>query len=157
MKNNLHKLAIIVAIFLIGCNSQNESGFNKNASINHWGELPENPLLLNTITTSFHPKDNLVSVLYGNKLAYDYAKINGNGNYPAKAVLYNVTWQLQEDEQWFGANIPQNIQYIERVEFLKEDQTVYKYFDYHRVKHTNFDNIEKKINQLKGIKMAVSP
>ena len=157
MKNNLYKFVIIAVISLFGCNPKNGLGLNENASINNLGDLPENPLLLNAITTSFHLKDSLMTVLYGNKLAYNYAKISGDGNYPTSAVLYSVTWQLQEDEQWFGANVPKNIRKIERLEFLEKNKTKYNNFDYNGIKHTNSDNMQKRINHIKEMKMAVSP
>lgn len=157
MKNNLYKLAIIAVISLFGCNSKNGLGFNENASIDNLGDLSENPLLLNTITTSFNPKDSLMTVLYGNKLAYNYAKISDDGHYPICAVLYIVTWQLQEDEQWFGANVPKNIRMIERIEFLEKNKTKYSHFDYNGIKHTNSNNVQNRINHIKEMKMAVSP
>lgn len=157
MKNNLFKLVSITIIFLSGCNPKNRLGLNENASINNFGYLPENPLLLNTISTSFHLKDSLITVLYGNKFAYNYAKICGDGNYPPSAVLYNISWQMQNDEQWFGANVPKNIRNIERIEFLEKNKTIYNHFDSNGIEHTNSDNMQKRINHIKEIKMAVSP
>ena len=157
MKNNLYKFVIIAVISLLGCNPKNELGLNENASINNLGDLPENPFLLNAITTSFHPKDSLMTVLYGNKLAYNYAKISGDGNYPISAVLYSVTWQLQDDEQWFGANVPKNIKSIERLEFLEKNKTTYNHFDSNGIKYITSDNVQKRINHIKEMKMAVSP
>ena len=157
MKNSLFKFVIIAVISVVGCNPKNELGFNENASIIKLGALPENPLLLNAITTSFHPKDSLMTVLYGNQLAYDHAKISGDGNYPKSAVLYSVTWQLQEDEQWFGANVPNNIKHIERLEFLGKNKTNYYNYDSKGIKHPNSDNVQKRIKQIKEMKMAVSP
>lgn len=157
MKNSLYKFIIIAVVSLFGCNPKNESSFNKSAAIISLGALPENPILLDAITTSFHPKDSLMTVLYGNQLAYDHAKISGDGNYPKRAVLYNVTWQLQEDEQWFGANIPKNIRNIERLEFLEKDKTKYNNYDSHGIKHPPSDNVQKRIKHIKEMKMAVSP
>lgn len=157
MKNNQYKLVTIAVIFLFGCNPKNGLSFNENASINNLGDLPENPLLLNAITTSFDPKDSMMTVLYGNYPAYNYAKISDDGNYPVSAVLYSVTWQLQDDEQWFGANVPKYIRKIERIEFLKKNKTKYNYFDYNGIKHTSSDNVQKRIDHIKEMKMAVSP
>lgn len=61
------------------------------------------------------------TVLYGNDLAYNYAKTSDEGNYPTGSVLYLVIWQLQEDEQWFGSNIPGKVKKIERTVFLDDD------------------------------------
>lgn len=157
MKKNLYKFVIIAIISLTGCNSKNGLGLNENASVHNFAELSENPLLLNAITTSFQPKDTTMTVLYGNKLAYNYAKVSGDGNYPTGAVLYILTWKFQEDEQWFGANVPKNIKTIERLEILRNGETIYNNFEYNQIKQTNLYSNQKRINHIRKIKMAVSP
>ncbi|WP_449435839.1 hypothetical protein [Pedobacter steynii] len=117
MKHNLYIFLSVAVLSLFGCNPKNGLGLNENASINSLGKLPENPLLLNVITSSIYPKNSSMTVLYGNDLAYNYAKISGDSNYPAGSVLYDVTWQFQADKQWFGANVPEKIRKIERIEF----------------------------------------
>ena len=121
MKHNLYILLIASFLPLFGCNPQNGLGLNESASVNSLEDLPENPLLLNAITMSIHPKDSSMTVLYANDLAYNYTKTSEEGNYPAGSVLYLVIWQLQADEQWFGANIPGRIKKIKRIVFLDDD------------------------------------
>ena len=94
MKHNRYMLLITAVLSLFGCNPKNGLGLNENASVNSLEDLPENPLLLNAITTSIHPKDSSMTVLYGNSLAYNYAQTSEDGNYPIGSVLYIVIWKL---------------------------------------------------------------
>lgn len=157
MKNNIYLFLTIAVLYLFGCNPKNGLGLNENASVNCLEDLPENPLLLNAVTTSIHQKDSSITVLYGNELAYNYAKINGDGNYPAGSVLYSVTWQLQEDKQWFGANIPENIRTIERIEFWDNNKINYNSFNLKGIEDVNPDHVHERIDQIKGMQMAISP
>lgn len=157
MKHNLYISLSIVVLSLFGCNPKNGLGLNENASINNLGNLPENPLLLKAISASIHQKDNSMTMLYGNDFAYNYAKMSSKDNYPTGSILYGVTWQLQEDEQWFGANIPENIRKIERIEFLDNNKIDYKRFDSKGVEEINTDDAQERIDQIKGMQMAVTP
>lgn len=157
MKHNLYISLSIVVLSLFGCNPKNGLGLNENASINSLGNLPENPLLLKAISASIHQKDNSMTMLYGNDFAYNYAKMSSKDNYPTGSVLYGVTWQLQEDEQWFGANISENIRKIERIEFLDNNKIDYKRFDSKGVEEINTDDAQERIDQIKGMQMAVTP
>ncbi|MEH6309180.1 hypothetical protein RYH73_26245 [Olivibacter sp. CPCC 100613] len=157
MKHNLYISLSIVVLSLFGCNPKNGLGLNENASINNLGNLSENPLLLKAISASIHQKDNSMTMLYGNDFAYNYAKMSSKDNYPTGSILYGVTWQLQEDEQWFGANIPENIRKIERIEFLDNNKIDYKRFDSKGVEEINTDDAQERIDQIKGMQMAVTP
>jgi len=157
MKKNIYPFLAIAVLSLFGCNPKHGLGINENASLLKFDDLPENPLLLNAITTSIQPKNSSMTVLYGNVLAYNYASLNGDGEYPTGSVLYTVTWQLQADEQWFGGNIPQNIIKIEQITFLDFNKTEYKNFDLIGVKDLDPQNKHERIDQIKGMKMAVSP
>ncbi|WP_343670911.1 hypothetical protein [Chitinophaga sp.] len=157
MKHSLYILVSIVSLSIFSCTPKNELGLNEKASINSLGDLPENPLLLNAITSSIHPKDSSVTVLYGNDPAYNYAKVSGDGNYPVGAVLYGVTWQLQADEQWFGANVPESIRTVERIEFLSNNKIEYGSYDNTGLKQAEPYNKEERIHRITAMKMAVSP
>ncbi|MFC6100000.1 hypothetical protein [Olivibacter domesticus] len=157
MKHNLYITLTIAVLSLFGCNPKNGLGLNENASLNSFGDLPENPLLLNAITTSILQKDGSMTILYGNDLAYNHAKMSSKGNYPTGSVLYGVIWKLQEDEQWFGANIPENIRKIERIEFLDDNKTDYASFNLKGIEDINPDGAKERIDQIKGMKMAITP
>lgn len=156
MKNTL--LFYLMFILLhYGCSNSNELGLNEEASMDSFGDLPENPLLLNAISSSIYPKDSTMSVLYGNNVAYNYATVNGNGSYPNGSVLYEVIWQLQADEQWFGANIPKMIKRIERIEFTGNNTPIYEVFEKGILKKAKPGNMEERINYIASKRMAVSP
>lgn len=147
----------ITMCLVASCNSKNKLGLNENASVNTLGDLPENPLLLNAITVFMHPRDSTITVLYGNDSAYNYAKVNSNGNYPESAVLYRVNWQMHADEQWFGANVPERIKTIDRLEFLGNNKTEYSCFDSKGQRSIELDNVEEKIYSIRSMKITVGP
>lgn len=142
---------------MCSCNSENGLRLNDEASLNSLGDLPENPLLLHPITVSIQPKDSTMIVLYGNDLAHRFAKINNSSDYPVGAILYGITWQFQQDEQWFGANTPKLIKTIERVEFLSNSKLTYSSFDNRGIRKTELNQKSERVDCLIGMKMAVSP
>ncbi|MDE1191399.1 MAG: hypothetical protein PW786_04570 [Arachidicoccus sp.] len=100
---------------------------NTEASLHPGDQLPENPLLMHPFTTTIYPKDSLMSTLYGNDTAFQYALKNTDGHYPNGSILYEVTWREQPDSQWFGANIPQKIVRVERLQFQNNQSHYSKY------------------------------
>lgn len=157
MKHILSIFAVISFFINYGCHSKSGLGLNENASVKNLGNLPENPLLLNAITSSIYPANATMTVLYGNDLAYDYAALYTDGNYPVGAVLYEVTWLSQPDEQWFGANIPETIKTIERIEFKQNQPPQYTIFEKGVLKKSQPDIIKKRTKVILSQKMAVSP
>ncbi|SEK79674.1 hypothetical protein [Parapedobacter koreensis] len=157
MKRSLSISGFIALLLVYGCHSKNELGLNEKASINSLGDLPENPLLLNAITSSVYPKDSTLAVLYGNDIAYHHGKVSNDGNYPIGAVLYEVTWQLQEDEQWFGANIPKVIKSIERIEISKDNMPQYTLFEGFELNNSKHPDETTRIKWITNLRMAVSP
>lgn len=157
MRHTVYVLCLIFAFFSSACRSRNVLELNEAASLQNPGALPENPLLLNAITSSIRPKDSTMAVLYGNDPAYSYAATNANGNYPAGAVLYEVTWQLQPDEQWFGANIPKIIKTIERVEFISDNSPRYTLYKGEVPRKYDPLNKAERVAFILGQRMAVSP
>lgn len=148
----------LTLVFLGGaCRCKKVLGLNEEASLRDPGALPENPLLLKVITSSIRPKDSTMAVLYGNDPAYNYAATNANGNYPEGTVLYEVTWQLQPDEQWFGANIPKAIKTIERIEFSSENTSHYTLYKGGPPRKHDTPNKAERIAFILGQRMAVSP
>lgn len=89
--------------------------FNRQAS------LPANfsfhPLEWKVISSSFSKTNKTMSTLYGNDLAVTYARNGKETTYPAGAELALVTWNQQEDQHWFGANIPGAVRSVEHVSF----------------------------------------
>ncbi|MBC9911102.1 hypothetical protein [Chitinophaga varians] len=151
---------IFMLLLMISCRhrSQSPSVLNKTASVTLPGDLPENPLMLHAITSAIYPKDSITTVLYGNDIAYAHAARKTDGSYPAGTVLYEVAWKQQADEQWFGANVPQLIKQIERVEVVSGDTTCYTLFqgDIPRKAEHQKDDAQRTAFIL-GRKMLVSP
>lgn len=116
-------------ILLSSCHTKKTIHLNTKASLHQGDQLPENPLSLHPFTTIIYPKDSLMSTLYGNDVAFDYALKNSNGKYPAGSILYEVTWQEQPDTQWFGAKIPKKIIVVERIQFLTKDLQHYSKYE----------------------------
>ena len=112
---------LYLSMFCIGlffsCNTAKpelQTAFNENASIN---KINQNPLNGTAINTFINTKEHTTSILYGNKIAAQYAITKGDGNYPMGAVLSMVTWKQMSDPRWFGANIPDSVIKVEVVKF----------------------------------------
>ncbi|MEN0056292.1 MAG: hypothetical protein AAGC65_21620 [Mucilaginibacter sp.] len=75
---------------------------------------------LKVITTFINKKQGTTSTLYGNPLALKTA-IAGTNQIEAGEVFALVTWKQQDDQHWFGANIPGNLQ---QVELLKSTSSI---------------------------------
>ncbi|MDH6252913.1 hypothetical protein M2347_002640 [Chryseobacterium sp. H1D6B] len=155
MKN--YSLYLILILFL-SCQQNPKNILNVEASVQQSDELKENPLLMHPITSSIQPKEKIMSTLYGNDIAFNYAKTNFNSGYPQNAVLYEVTWQQKPDAFWFGANIPKEVMSVEKISFLNGVVT-YEIFEgktLKRVKKSNrAGNLRRDI--IVSQKMAVWP
>ena len=66
------------------------------------------------LTTSADKAAKTVSVLYGDDAAIASARAHNDAKYPAGASLALVTWNAEEDPNWFGARIPATVKSIER-------------------------------------------
>ncbi|SFD89674.1 Cytochrome P460 [Chitinophaga sp. CF118] len=86
--------------------------------------LKEDYLKWNVITTQVDKKNKTMSTLYGNDIAFRYARNPKGTTYPVHAELAMVTWNQKADEHWFGANIPSQIKSVELVKF--EPDPVYQ-------------------------------
>lgn len=157
MKNN--SLFLIFAfVLLASCQKNSENILNLEASLEQSDELKENPLLMKPITSSIQPGIKTMSTLYGNDIAFDYAKTNIGSDYPQNAVLYEVTWAQKSDELWFGANIPKNLISVEKISFSK-GLILYEMFKGKTLKRVKTDhkNENLRIESILSQKMAVSP
>ncbi|NYF50252.1 hypothetical protein [Tunturiibacter gelidoferens] len=108
-------LGAVVA--LAGCSEETNprvvTRLNTDAAL--VGELPSNPLQGKVITSWIDRKDATMSTMFGNDVAWKYARSNSDSKYPAGAVLSVVTWGQQEDPRWFGGSIPQRPKAVEFV------------------------------------------
>lgn len=159
MKNILFACVLVLGLVLNSCTVKDKENLNDEASITELEELPENPLLLIPMTTSINRKENKTSTLYGNSVAVKYATEYTDGNYPVGSLLYKVTWQTEPDAFWFGANIPNQIKLVERVEFDKNNYPLYDMYLGKSLKKVRMNQEENsfKIKSIVTEKMAVSP
>lgn len=79
------------------------------------------------ITSSINRKQATMSTLYGNDPAFKHTLTNADSSYPDGSVLALVTWKQQEDQHWYGANIPGELQSIEVVK-INGTTTTYEQF-----------------------------
>lgn len=112
----IYALTIIITLFSIGCSSHVENAqlVNKAASLPASFQF-EAKGLNKVITSSINRKKATMSTLYGNNEAFQHAATSAGSSYPKGSVLALVTWKQQEDQHWFGANIPGELQSIELV------------------------------------------
>jgi hypothetical protein len=154
-----YSLYLIVLILLMACKEKRQELLNIKASVQLNDELKENPLLMHPLTSSVNPKDSMMSTLYGNDIAFDYAKKNLGSNYPNGAVLYEVKWKQKPDELWFGANVPGEKKSVEKITFKEENSSEYEFFEGKILKKIKRDSATE--NSRKEIivsqRMAVSP
>ena len=110
-------LGAVLSAGLMGCSDKTNprvvTRLNQDAA--PVGELPSNPLQGKVITSWVDRKESTMSTLFGNDVAWQYARMNAEMQYPAGSVLSVVTWEEQEDPRWFGGNIPQGAKVVEFV------------------------------------------
>jgi hypothetical protein len=105
--NKIFFLGAALSISLLGCTNTNPrvaTTLNQGASLT--GDLPANPLQWKVITSAIDKQSSTMSTLFGNDIAVQYARTNSQHDYPAGSILALVTWTQQEDQRWFGGNIP---------------------------------------------------
>lgn len=158
MKN--YSIYLILALMqIVSCQQKSQKVLNVEASIQQSDELKENPLLMSPITSSIQPKEKTMSTLYGNDVAFNYAKTNFNSNYPQNSTLYEVTWAQKPDELWFGANIPKEVLSVEKITFLDKGVIAYEMFQGKTLKKIKMDKLKENLRRdtILSQKMAVSP
>lgn len=128
MKNILYIFIACMFALNISCKDHTGSLLNVEASRLSFKDLPENPLLLHPVTLWNKPKDGNMSVIYANDLAWQEIKSSNRHGFPEKASLYQVTWAVENDKEWFGALTPKRIVRIEQIQFLKDFNYQYRQY-----------------------------
>ena len=105
-----------------------------------------------------------MSTLYGNDRAVGRARTNFDRTYPPGSVLSLVTWFQREDEHWFGARIPGQIESIEVVTASSgpDQRPSYSYQAYRGAQLTSVpteetDTSRARIEQIVSQAAAVMP
>ena len=139
---------------------------------NHAGELNARASLpdsfnfkskgLHVITSSVNKRENTTAVLYGNAAAQKFA----TAAVPADSVgvvMTLITWNLEDDERWFGARIPGDLLCAETVTITgKPDapQIKFELFNGALLKReTDTDGIDtaQRIKYILGQKASILP
>jgi len=113
-----------------GSISKTPNEFNVRATLS--GDIPANPLRWSVITCGANPQEKTMSTLFGNDMAVLYARTHSDGHYPAGSMLSLVTWHRQEDNHWFGAQMPAETRSLEvvAVSVFENGPLSYAYEDY---------------------------
>jgi len=158
-------LALLAAgvslVTIAGCGS---SKTTSSDSRNQVASLPAtsqfDPHGWKVITTAVDRNDNTMLMLYGNDLAVKTAR-TGHTTYPPGSVLSLVTWKSQEDDHWFGANMPAAVQSVEQVTFAPTGtaQPSYERYEGSALKKTALDSAagDKRIAYIVNQRAAVMP
>jgi len=154
-----YSLYLIVLILLMACKEKRQELLNIKASVQLNDELKENPLLMHPLTSSVNPKESIMSTLYANDIAFDYAKKNLGSNYPNGAILYEVNWKEKPDELWFGANIPNEIISVEKITFKDANSSEYEVVEGTPLKKIKQDSAlqNSRIDFITSQRIAFSP
>lgn len=112
----IHLLCSALAIMLLGsCSSSNASTDLVNQEASLPSSFDFNKLGLKVITSSINNKKHTMSTLYGNELALKSAAQGRSKGLQPGEVMALITWNQQEDDRWFGANIPGNLHSLELI------------------------------------------
>jgi hypothetical protein len=115
------------------------------------------------LSSSLNKKDSIMTTLYGNDIAIQFARTETGIDYPVGAVLTLVTWAQKEDLHWFGANIPGYIKSIEKIRFInhgkKQAEPMYEKYVGNSLVKTNTDklNNRNRINFIVNQRASVMP
>ncbi|HEX8018435.1 hypothetical protein [Mucilaginibacter sp.] len=118
----LYSLLIACTLMLAACSD------NKQVELyNTKAALPSSPKYdldgLKVITSFVNKTKGTASTLYGNDLALKSA-IDGNKIVAANEVFTLVTWTQQEDDHWFGAKIPSDVESVEVIKTASSGNSV---------------------------------
>lgn len=100
-----------------------------------------------------------MSTLYGNDQAFQHAHTSADSSYPNGSVLALATWKQQEDQHWYGANIPGELQSIELVKINGTAATYEQFSGTALTPASNTDTalINKRTRYILDEKPAVTP
>jgi hypothetical protein len=139
-----------IALLFSACadHTHNNELVNNKASLPHSFHFDD--LGLKVINSSINKKQVTMSVLYGNDLALKTA-IGGIKEIRAGEVFTLVTWKQQQDDYWFGANIPGELQSVELLKTVSSNGN-YPISNYQRFEGKDLALNPDTLHQQKRIK-----
>jgi hypothetical protein len=147
----------VITLMLSACNNPkpSEELLNKKAAIPasfHFDRAG-----LKVITSSINKKNKTMSTLYGNELALKTA-ISGSTEYPAGENLTLISWKQQDDDRWFGARIPGDLESIEVVKTSASNVVDYQKYEGQRlVINPDTTHRQERIKYIFAQKPSVMP
>lgn len=133
MKNLTNTLLAGLVLMVSAC-ADNNNKLNAGA-INAKASLPASlnftSLGYKVITSSINKKMGTMATLYGNEQALA-AAVAGTNDIKAGEEFALITWKQQDDDRWFGAKIPGDLQSVETIKTLSSKTgvgVIYKCFD----------------------------
>ena len=109
---------------------------------------------LKVITSLYNKKQQTMSVLYGNVLAFDGLISDDHQNIPG-ALFKFVTWKQKPNPFWYDVNGNSEVLTIETVEIIELNKAVYTKQQHSSNK--NDVNDEQRISYITGFRAAVIP
>ncbi len=130
---------VLLLAGLAGCSDETRVVTRLNVDAEPGGALPSSPLSSKVITSWVNKQDATMSTMFGNEVAWQYARTNAEMKYPAGAVLSVVTWSQQEDPRWFGGKIPQNAKTVELITVVGPEKYLYQRYEGSPLKRVAMD------------------
>lgn len=157
MKSLFYIYISLITFLFISCGSKTTVRINEPASA-MLNNLPENPLSLNIITTLIDGRQNTISNIYGNDVAFMHLqKDSDSSKYPTGTVLYRVTWRRVPDSVWFGARTPGNLLYAERVTIKNDHTYSYAVYSSPGVQKTEIADTASQVKEIAGYRLPFTP
>jgi len=144
----LYSLLVAYILMLAACSD------NKPVELyNTKAALPASPKYnldgLKVITSFVNKAKGTASTLYGNDQALKSA-IDGNKTIAANEVFTLVTWNQQDDDHWFGAKIPSDVESVEVIKTIASGNTTA--INYQRLNGKSLDLKTDTLGQAERIK-----
>lgn len=142
---------ILPAIIVLFTACSNET--DPKQLVNKEASLPESfnfdQMGLKVINSSINQKKSTMSTLYGNDIALNALKA-GSG-LQSNEVIALVRWKQKEDEHWFVAKIPGNLQSLELIK-TTQDQTEIPKLTYMRYEGNKLTPVKDTTGNAQSIK-----
>ncbi|WP_413670552.1 hypothetical protein ACEN9X_11770 [Mucilaginibacter sp. Mucisp86] len=144
----LYSLLTACTLMLAACSD------NKQVELyNTRAALPASPKYnldgLKVITSFVNKTRGTASTLYGNEFALK-AAIEGNKIIAANEVFILVTWKQQDDDHWFGAKIPSDVESVEVIKTASSGNNVV--INYEQLNGKSLDLKTDTVGQTERIK-----
>jgi len=112
MKTSTYILLVSIVVIFCGCKSSPDADNLINTKASLPSSFNFNSLGLKVMASFVNKSQASMSILYGNSIALETSKKNNGKTQPGEFFAL-ITWKQQADKNWFGANIPGELQSVE--------------------------------------------